>query len=72
MEGNEHKLLKAGFRFLRTRDNYPGSSTKPRYDIVYWDNSVRHWSILERDFPTKKAREERMKELLEDEKSLTW
>lgn len=71
---NENKLIKQGFRLFRTREHTgPGFTyQKPRLDIWVWDADSAHWRLFEKEFPSKAARERRMKEILQDDKNLIW
>ncbi|MCG8581787.1 MAG: hypothetical protein MI866_17815 [Bacteroidales bacterium] len=56
-----NKLVDDGYTLLRKDDH-------PSVRIKKIDKQNRHWSTLEGDFSTKKARDERHKELLKDKK----
>jgi hypothetical protein len=71
-KSNEVKLIRQGFRLFRTREyTGPGFTyQKPRYDIWVWDKDSPGWRIFEKGFPSRAARERRMKEILQDDKNL--
>ncbi|MDR1883710.1 MAG: hypothetical protein LBR26_13140 [Prevotella sp.] len=67
MEKNSvEKLLKAGYVFLRADDG--GWNKERKYRIRYSD-CFGTWKVLEK-FPTKAARDRRIKELMEEDKYL--
>lgn len=59
------KLVEAGYTILR-RAEYPSISIKKC--AICGPQEVIGWKILEKEFPSKAARERRIKELLKDPK----
>lgn len=58
------KLLKAGYRFVRTDVHLMAIKVQSHTDLSHG------WKVLEKGFTTKKEMNARMQQLLEDEKTL--
>lgn len=63
---NQQKLVRAGFTIIRKEDFNMNGQMR----IKVKGNGSHEWRTLEKGFPTKAALERRMKELLQDEKTV--
>jgi len=63
---SQQKVCKKGFTIIRPRENYPlqGSDKKTTYSIYYKSSTRREWTKLEGNFPSRAARDRRIKDLL--------
>ncbi len=61
---DQQKLIRAGFTIIRKEGHLTGRRIK------YKGNGGHEWKTLEKDFPNNTALDRRMKELLNDEKTV--
>lgn len=65
---DQQKLINAGYTIIRREDQYTSDPHLLR--IKYKGNGFHEWRTLEKGFASKAALERRMKELLNDEKTV--
>ncbi|QIX60899.1 hypothetical protein HER32_06785 [Hymenobacter sp. BT18] len=65
---DQHKLLKSGFTIIRAGENQQGFGYN--YFIKAKQGLRREWYQLESNFPSKAARDRRIKELLKNDKTV--
>lgn len=67
---DQGKVLRYGFIIIRERDIHPiqGSNKPANLMLVCKSATQPEWHILEKDFPTKTARNRRKKEMLKESK----